>query len=843
MAGGQTNKFQRLVRRTGVSASVLAVALGLAHTVAAAALPEVVVTAPPAISQASIPRLNPGTRDISLLVPVRDAVPLGQAEVRITPSDQVLVSVADLARVLQRSASSGAVAALQTRAAGEAFAPIDSFSDLGLALSFDPATLELVVGLDPTTRLRRMIPLGFEDGPVGIPPDESARVAAALTYQGTLDYDHVGPDQGLRSPRFNLDFDGRIRPVAFENRFTYDGDSDQAFSRQASRLIYDQPARSLRWTAGDLEPTGTSFQGAVDVAGLGLSRLIETYRSGRSLTATTSRTLTLQAPATIEIYVNGQPARTLQLGPGVFDLADLPLTVGASQVQIVVQDQAGDRQVINYDFFSDFSLLAPGLSEFDFQVGIRAPLAFNERDYLTDRPVATGFYRRGISDRLTAGANFQLSDNAQQVGAEAVFGSPLGVFNAELAASNNDASGSGYAARLEYRFTQDIPELSNSRRVNVTMEHRSPDFSGIDDVAQLNPTSWLVSARLDQPVTRTISVSVGADYARSRDAFIDDRYGASAGLNWTPEPRLSVSGRVSYTNQTFVGRDEVTFGITATRRFGFNSTANASYDSGDQRAQIGFNRGPAVSARGIAYAAQLSKDRENAFMNGSASYLGNRGEIGVAHITALDRDGEITSQTSSVRAAGTVAFADGAFAVGPRIYGAFAIVQTHPSLGDADVVLGNRFSQSETSRSGLLGPALSPLSAYSRQSVNVNVPDAPVGYDLGSGTFELYPWANAGYRLTVGSAYNVTVAGVMLDGEDQPLMLMSGTARSLDDADAPQRQLFTNRTGRFGVSGLSAGRWQVVFVNGLTYEIAVPGDQGALVRLGDLRPTPRRTTP
>ena len=827
-------------RRTAASLLLFSGLVGIAHSVMAESLPEVTATAAPTLPAQ---RLNTGSEDISLLVPVRDTGPLGQAEVRITPSDQVSVSVADLARALQRSASSGAFDALQARASTQPFAPIDSFKDLGLSLTFDPATLELVVGLDPTSRLRRRIPLGFEDGPTTIPADTSARFAVALTYQGTLDYEHVGPETGLQSPRFNLDVDGRIRPVAFQNRFTYDGDLDDPFSRQASRLIYDQPGRALRWTAGDLEPAGTSFQGSIDVAGVGVSRLIQTYRSGRSLTATTARTLTLQAPATVEIYVNGQPSRTLQLGPGVFDLTDLPLTIGASRVQIVVQDQAGDRQVIDYDFFTDFSLLAPGLSEFDFQVGIRAPLLFNDRDYLTDRPVATGFYRRGINDRLTAGANFQISDTSQQIGTEAIFGSPYGILNGELAVSNNDVGGSGYAARLDYRLTQDIPALSNSRRINLSVEHRSAKFSGLEDAPQVNSISWLVSARLDQPITPTISATFGADYAASRTAFIDDRYGASAGLNWSPEPLTSISARVSYTNQTFAGRDEVTFGVTAVRRFGLTSSANASYDSGDQRAQIGFNRGPGLTARGIAYAAQVSRDRENAFLNGNLSYLGNRGEIGLAHVTALDRDGDISSQTTSLRAAGTVAFADGAFAIGPRIYGAFAIVDTHPSLRDSAVILGDRFSQTEVSRSGIFGPALAPLSSYSQQSVVYDVPDAPVGYDLGAGVFELYPWTNAGYKLTVGSAFNVTVSGEMLDEDGQPLALVSGTARSVDDPDAPPRQLFTNRTGRFGVSGLSAGRWQIVFVNGLIYEITVPGDQAALVRVGELRPSSKRTMP
>ena len=785
---------------------------------------------------ASRPRLNTGNQDIVLLVPVREAGPLGQVEIRITPQDDVRVSITDLTRVLQRTVSPVSLTAVQSAAASDGYAKLEDIRNAGVSLAFDPSTLEIVAGVDASSRLRRRVPLGFEEDGSDLVPDASSRFAVALNYQGTLDYEHVGPEQGVRGPRFNLDLDGRLRPIAFENRLTFDADDSQAFTRQASRLIYDQPYRSLRWTAGDLIPASTSFQGAVDVAGIGLSRLTQTYRSGRSLTATTARTLTLQAPATVEIFVNGQPARTLRLGPGTFDLTDLPLTVGASDVQIIIEDEAGDRQVINYDFFSDFSLLAPGLSEFDFQVGIDAPLLNNERDYRPERAVATGFYRRGINDRLTAGVNFQLAETAQQLGIEAVLANRFGVFNAEISGSQHDEAGSGVAARLEYRYSKEIPDLDGARRLNLSIENRSENFSGIEQTPQANSTGFLVSARYDQPIRKNLSVFVGADYAESRDPQREDRYGGTAGVSWRYDDRTSINARVSYANISLSGQNDLSFGITASRRFGFNSAANASYESANESFNLGYGRGPGLTGRGISYNAAIARQREDIGLNGNLGYFGNRGEVGLAHRTSFNRDGDVSTQTSSLRAAGTIAYAGGKFAVGPRINGAFAIVDTHPTLGDAPVVIGTRYSQREIARSGTFGPALVGLSPYSKQTIPFDVPTAPQGYDLGDGVFEVYPWEHAGYVFTVGSAYNVTAVGYLLDFMGRPLLLTSGSARSLSDPAAPARQMFTNRTGRFGISGLSAGEWRVTMAGGQAYDFVIGADQGALADVGNLSP-------
>lgn len=843
MAGGTTSR-SRYRRRWMLAALPLCLSLNAVASAAPYALSrgsedEAMVTAPHYALVTDPPadeiRLNSSGQDVLLVVPVREIGPLGQAEVRITPDDRVFVSAADIARALSRGASEATVAAVQATAGADGFVEIEALRNAGVNLTFDRAAIEIVVALDAEARLRRSIPLGFET--LSDPPlaDTSEPVAIALSYQASLDYEHVGPDEGWQSPRVNLDLNGRIKPFAFENQFTYDGDLDDPFRRQASRLIFDQPFQSLRWTGGDQVPTPTSFQNAVDVAGLGLSRLAQTYESGRSLAATTSRSLTLRAPAVVEIYVNGLPVRTVELPAGVYDLTDLPLTSGANSVQIVVQDEAGDRQIINFDFFSDFELLAPGLSEFDFQAGVRAPFINGEREY-EDEPVATGFYRRGLTEQLTGGFNFQIAELAQQVGIEALWGTPAGLFSFDVAGSNIDGLGGGYAARAQYRYTQDMFELRGVRRFDVSVEHRSRDFGSIEDIIPINRFSWIVSARYAQPIRDDMTITAGADYSRSRDNFSEDRYGGSVGLNWRYDNRTSINGRISYISETFGDRDEFSLGVTAVRRFGVAGSVNASLETRDERYQIGVARAPIRPLNDIGYSAQLIHTRDNVGLDGVLTYFGNRGDIGLAHQTTFDPDGEILAQTTSTRVAGSMVLAGNRATFGRRVGNAFAIVKGHPTLQGADIQVGGRFTDDVIARSGPLGPALVPLGAYSRQTVIYDAPDAPTGYDLGEGAFELYPWLHAGFNLTVGSAYNVTAVGNLLDREGQPLILKSGVARSLTDPDAPPQQLFTNRTGRFGVSGLSAGRWRLSFVGGLAYDLDITPAQGALVQAGVLRP-------
>ncbi len=145
-----------------------------------------------------------------------------------------------------------------------------------------------------------------------------------------------------------------------------------------------------------------------------------------------------------------------------------------------------------------------------------------------------------------------------------------------------------------------------------------------------------------------------------------------------------------------------------------------------------------------------------------------------------DRDfGNSLSQRSTFRLGTSIAVAGDAVSIGRPIYDSFAIVKPHRSLKGADVMV-EPTPFGYTANSGALGAGtMAGLSSYSERTVPVDVANAPVGTDIGQGSFKLFPAYRSGYVLEVGSDYNVTALGTMVNVDGQPVALVSGTATEL----------------------------------------------------------------
>jgi len=795
-----------------------------------------IATAP---QQVPASRINTTQRPIELVVPVRERGPLGQASVIIGVDDAIRVRAQDLIGLLSRIVTPEAVAQLNQVTDADGYISPEAARSVGFDLVFDPGLLDIAVTLPLEARQRQTLGLGFDATALNPPvTHEPEPFAVYLNYRASMDYLHsdtAARDRGFQAPRFDLELNGTVGQVAFQNYLTVDPDTDDAFQRSASRLIYDQPGRAMRWTLGDLVPEGVSFQNASDIAGLSVARLYSLTPNDRLLTSRSSRTVTLREPSTVEIRVNGAVARTLTLQPGTYDLRDLPLTQGANAVEIVVEGPSGAREVIAFDFFSDTTLLAPGIDEFYFAVGIQAPREAGGIDYQSDEPVLSGFYRRGINEQLTAGANLQAIRDAALIGGELVYGGPWGLTAFELSASQRENGGSGVAARAEHRMFRELTTLPGRETLDLSLELRSRDFAPIDSIGRFNSYPLQAAVRYSRPLSRTISASVGADYAMGRD-LLDDRYGVSAFGSWRVDYDTNLTFGANYNSNAFAGEETNVF-VNLTRRFGARTSVSAGLESRNGLVRAGFSRAPERALNDWAYSADISRTDDAVGLNAAAIFLANRAELEFNHATVFDQDGDIGTQQTSARAYGSIAYAGGRVGVGRRLYDSFALVSPHPSLGRRPVLIRGVSALEESARSGRLGPAVAPLGSYYPQSVPYDVEDLPLGYDLGSGLFQLQPRLHSGYALTVGSAFNTTATGLMLDARGEPVSLRSGRAVSLDDPDAPQTEVITNRSGRFAVAGLSAGRWRITLSGepALIYDIVVPDT--TLFRAGELRPS------
>ncbi|MDE1922731.1 MAG: fimbrial biogenesis outer membrane usher protein, partial [Gammaproteobacteria bacterium] len=109
---------------------------------------------------------------------------------------------------------------------------------------------------------------------------------------------------------------------------------------------------------------------------------------------------TATVPSTVDVFVNNQLVTSSQLPAGPFVIDRLPTVSGSGDVSVVVRDALGREQVLTQSFYSSPSLLAPGLSQYSFNLGsVREDYALASSRYGT--MLAEGSYRRGIRRNFT----------------------------------------------------------------------------------------------------------------------------------------------------------------------------------------------------------------------------------------------------------------------------------------------------------------------------------------------------------------------------------------------------------------------------------------------------------
>jgi outer membrane usher protein len=786
------------------------------------------------------PRLNPTGRTISLVVPITDgSVALGETTITLGADDTLRVGVDPTLKALSTLLDPRALERLTGQIAGRRELSAEEWAGLGYPVSYDPGRIEVRVTVPATDRVARGIDLAeLERGEVGS-FEAPAGLAGYLNVRGSIDFVHTGDEDGLGDPNLLFDTAWRVRNFVFETEANWSSagaDGEMRFQREGSRVVWDDIGRTLRWSAGDVTGlSGGGFTSVGNVLGVTVFRNYSDLAPQRFVRPRGERQFVLERPATVEAFVNDRSVRRLRLDPGTYTLRDFPFTDGANDVRIVIEDDTGVREALNFNLFFDRTLLERGLTEFSLTAGQRTELGDNGPEYGGGDWVIGGFYRRGVSDSLTAAVSFQAEESGQLIGAESTWGARIGTIGLDGAISNTEALGTGFAVNLSLsRLMASRGGRNNS--LNATFEYRSEEFAIPGGNAQPNP----------------IEFQIGAGYSFSLGEFsfggIDVRHSASRGDD--PDrstvratfgrrigDRFNLTADASWQDDGI--EQQVDFRIALTYRLGENSSLRGEYETRSERARLSWQsqRGQGVGSRSLS--ADIDYGRDDAGANLSASYVANRAELGYAFTTAYDRtSSEITSQRSSLRAGTAIAFADGSWAIGRPISDSFAILKPHASLGAARL-LAEPSERGHIANSGGLGAALfSDLSAYSDRSITVDVPDAPAGYDIGAGSFRVRPGYRSGYVFEVGSDYSITLIGRLIDRDGAPIALLAGSAVEAAEPDREPVTVFTNRDGRFALAGARPGVWRVTMptVPPSIYEITVQAGADAIVRLGDLEP-------
>lgn len=775
--------------------------------------------------------LNPAGRAVTLTAPMMDGEAyLGDATITLGAEGSVSFSAARLLALLTPRLRPELGDTLSRHLAERGRLERADLEQVGVGIRYDPQTLEIELTIAAASRAASVIGLGGDAGR-SVAYMTPAKFSGYLNVRGSLDWVEQGPDEGLAAPVMFIDGAARWHDVVAESELNLQPGAPGAdYQRRGSRLVYDDRRRLVRWSAGDLLTIARGFQSAPEIAGLSASRRYSILDPQTIVRPRGNRSFQLDRRSMVEVRLNGQLVRRIELEPGAYNLQDFPFTQGSNDVELTITDDTGRTERLDFGIFLDQAQLAKGLSEFGVYAGVLAPLGVHGPVY-SDTPAFSGFYRRGLSDRLTLGANLQADTHGWMGGGEVVVATPIGALAAFGSASHVDGVGSGWAGLVNFQRSFARGGIA-ADALSLSVEARSRDFAPVGIRAPENPYSLIAGASYGRSLRQNLYASVDARYSRGRGSEPDVQ-SLRGMVSWTIAPNLSFDGELSYEKDRRDGR--VGGLLTLTYRFNRRSSLRGDFDTRYDRARLSYQTFGGTGIGSYTLNADLERSDLGVGASVNANYYGNRAELGLTHFGIFERDlGASTGQRTSLRFGTALAFADGQATIGRPVYDAFALVKAHRSIAD-EAILVDATGDSASASTGALGSALqSSLSSYSDRSLTVSAPEARINLDLGAGSFRLFPPYRGGYLLTVGSDYNVSVVGRLLDESGQPLPLVSGTAAELANPGREPIAFFTNRDGRFGMVGLAPGEWRLTTVTGLAYDLRIADSQDT-VAAGDLR--------
>ncbi len=805
-------------------------------------------------------QINPTGRTLEMIVPLhyRDFY-LGDLPVRLTPQQEVEAPLDDACRILSELLRPEALQALRMTGSGERI----TLSDLrgkGFNFRFDPGSVSIVFTPTLDQKAEGNISIQARNASHESPnAADPAKLAAFLNMRMAADHISVSPAgrEGLTAPRLDMEAAVRWKGVVVEAEATYEPDdasvfgmSGEGFKRRGTRIIRDFETEALRLSAGDIYPAGTAFQNTPDLLGVSLERSYAKLQPGRNIRPTSRRSFRIERPSSIDIQVNGVTERRLRLDPGDYNLSDLPVRSGLNEITLLIEDDAGGRERLEFTVFRDGDLLEPGLSEWAIAAGLPAGYEAGEPDYGSGEYFATGYYRTGLSESLTAEAHLQAGARYGLGGLSLLYGSAAGLIALDGAASLVDGESWGAAIEAYYSPPVLTDAAGRDHALRFALKGQTEDFTA--SLPNLRPADgpggraherWLdLSASYSTMLPMQVSAFVSGGYGFGFSAS-DDRVYGDFGVNRSFGRDLSMGLSAGY-SAAYYGKDygDLSLLFRLNYRPGPDTSLGFAYDPAGHRAGVSYDQRAGKWRIGGELAHETSgagafDPATSAYaVDGSIHYTGSRANLALHQQSRLaGLDAASLDQRTSLRIETALAYADGAFAFGRPVNGGFAIVRPHQGLDGHEVTIG-RENSGGAARADEWGAALIPsVTPYALNRIEYAVAGLPPGYDLGDGLFDLHPQYRSGYVLTVGSAYAVTAIGTLADIKGEPLALVTGVA--VEKANPEKKvELFTNREGRFAAQGLAPGRWIVEMAGHphLRFSLDIPAGSAGLVRAGEL---------
>jgi len=721
-----------------------------------------------------------------------------------------------------------------------------ALDEAGVATSFNPRKFEFSIETAPGMRETkvRYLNLPLTD-PFSVDAIRPAPVSGFLNLnvKGVAQSNTVATSTSTQTDAaFAADGAINLRGVVLEGSAYGQTGANGSLQRGNVRLVYDLPQRALRFTAGDLSYPVFGYQTMVNMGGIGFSKdfslqpHVPTYRMSEF-------DFYLERPAEVKMWVNNSLVNTLQLPAGTHDIRGLLPAVGQNDIDLVIEDSAGRRQILHFSFIYDPVLLNKGRSLFSYNAGFRRSLQNGDYRYDTKKPVLSASYLKGLTDETTLGAYAQADNSRALLGLRALHVFPIGTLQLDPATSRSDHEKWDVGTRLA--LTTVPARNGHGVQTQIAVEYLGRNFGSIDTSSPAPGKALNYSAAFSTSLGQGITGQLSGNYNSARAAGAIDPYGASATLirRWGKY----TSGSMSLRHHRSDHNEPVTellFGLSISFSKGSASyyaakelesnTVTASWDSGR----------PSNATTPYEFASTRVGSDSREYKAGGG-YWGNQG-LAEASYTRDEFDqgtGRYTRDDAEVRLQSTLVFADGTFGVARSVTENFAIVTGKEGLANVAMKVDPDGSGGSRARSDWLSPAvLTDLSNYRLRDVRVEPVDPPLGATPEKTAFLLAPTYKSGFLLKLGKELSIVAVGRLVDDQREPLAHLPIEIQRLDKPQEKPVSTFTSRSGGFQVPDIKPGRYEIRASNSTRWgpvTVEIPAAPDGLYRMGDVVMSPR----
>jgi outer membrane usher protein len=516
--------------------------------------------------------------------------------------------------------------------------------------------------------------------------------------------------------------------------------------------VHADPDTMETWTVGDLISSSLPWSRSLRMGGVQWKRSFD-LRPDLLTFPAAALSGSAVVPSAVTLYINGVRQVETAVPSGPFIINQVAGINGAGQATLVTRDPAGRAISTTLPLYVDTRMLAEGLTDYSFELGVL------RRRYTTDSfgyartPVASGSLRHGLGDSLTVEAHGEGGNGVVNGGGGLLWRlGQAGVVSASLAGSGGDGNGAsrrGGQATLGYQYL--------SPRFSIDLQSLRAS-AGYSDLGTLDGAAGV---RASDRVTLNLSLFAGHGLGLSminlRSPLVPPArvraLSYSASLGWglffsvsAFRDTLDAKARGVFFSVSGSFGDRVSASVSRSRQNDVRSTTTT----------IGRSAG---YGGGFGWGLQSLNNNGVTLRAAQGTYLGNYGQV-----TALVQETG-GQRNTSLDVTGALVMMDGSVHAARQVGGGFALVSTD-GVGGVPVLQENQVIGKTSSAGYLLVPNLNP---YLSNQVGIDPSKLPLDARIASTGRGVVPARGSGVLVRFPVETYSAASVILHDGAGKPL--------------------------------------------------------------------------